>query len=255
MNQQQDLIEATAKAIKNSKYCVGFTGAGISVESGILPFRGEGGIFETYDPQVFDIDFFTENTKKAWQMLNEIFYKVFDIAHPNNAHKFLTALEKKGIMKSIITQNIDYLHQKAGCKEVYEFHGNNNNARCLECGEFFEIKTLDLSTLPPKCNKCNRGALKPDFVFFGEQIPRDAYIKSLMAIQNTDLLIIIGTTGVVMPAAMLPIQAKKENPNCKIIEINPEESRYTNIVVDIFLEGKAGEICTLLAEKLKLDLE
>ncbi len=237
-----------AEIIKNSKNLVAFTGAGISVESGIPPFRGPTGLWSKYDPKILDIDFFMQNPEISWKYIKEIFYDYMKNIQPNKAHYFLADLEKKGILKGIITQNIDNLHQKAGNKNVVEFHGTANKLECINCKNKFLSNTVSLDNLPPLCPKCG-GLLKPDFVFFGEPIPSDAFEKSIYLMQNTDALLVIGTTGEIMPASELPYIAKENG--AKIIEINIEESNYTSKITDVFLKGKA----TKVAENLERELE
>ena len=235
------LYKEAADTIKNSNYCVAFTGAGISVESGIPTFRGPTGLWSKYDPKILDIDFFINNPKESWHYIKEIFYDYMQEIKPNYAHIFLANLEKAGYLKGIITQNIDNLHQEAGSKNVVEFHGTASKLICLKCQTKYNSKDISLETLPPYCKKCG-GLLKPDFVFFGEPIPPQAQHKSIELCQNADSLIIVGTTGEIMPASQLPYMAKK----AKIIEINIEKSNYTETITDIFLKDRA----TVASKKL-----
>ena len=238
------LLQA-AELIRNSSRTVAFTGAGISVESGIPPFRGEGGLWNKYDPIILDIDYFKQNPEKAWVVIKELFYDFMGVAEPNAAHLGLAELEKAGVLQSIITQNIDNLHQRAGNREVYEFHGNSRDLICMDCSKIHKVSEVGLSSLPPKCDKCG-GLLKPDFVFFGEPIPEPASSKSWAEANNADVFILIGTTGEIMPASMIPFRAKENGK--KIIEINITTSNYTSIA-DVFLKGKATEMMTLLVEE------
>ncbi len=235
----EELIKQSAKLIQNSNYAVVFTGAGMSVESGIPPFRGSNGLWSKYNPIVLDIDYFYSNTLEAWKVIRELFYDFFGKAKPNEGHKVIAKWEEMGLIKSVITQNIDNLHQEAGSKIVYEFHGTANKLVCTKCGKKYPSHEIDLSKIPPKCQKCN-GLLKPDFIFFGEGIPFEANGNSFAAAEKCDVFIMIGTTGEVMPASMLPHTAKKQG--AKIIEINPEPSNFTYMLTDIHLKGKAGEI-------------
>ncbi|GAB6044846.1 NAD-dependent protein deacetylase [Caminibacter profundus] len=237
-----------AQILKNSKFPVAFTGAGISVESGIPPFRGPTGLWSKYDPKILDIDFFMKNPYESWKYIKEIFYDYIGNTKPNDAHKFLAWLEKLGKLKGVITQNIDNLHQKAGSKTVIEFHGTASKMQCLKCKKKFLSKNISLEKLPPLCPEC-QGILKPDFVFFGEAIPTLVLEKSIELMQNADVVIIIGTTGEIMPASQLPILAKENK--ALIIEINIEKSNYTNKITDIFLKEKA----TKASNKLKKFLE
>ncbi len=229
--------EKAVEIIKNSKKCIAFTGAGISVQSGIPPFRGKGGIWNKYDPKILDIDYFLENPKESWRKIKKIFYRYINKAEPNSAHFFLSKLEKKGFLKTVITQNIDGLHQKAGSINVIEFHGTAQKAVCMNCFEKYDISKISLDELPPICPKC-WGLLKPDFVFFKEQIPKYALEQSLKHAQEADCVIIIGTSGEIMPASQIPVIAKQNN--AKIIEINTEKTKYTETLSDILLKEKAS---------------
>ena len=238
MGSEKEIIEA-AGLIVNAKHLVAFTGAGISVESGIPPFRGEGGIWSKYDPSILDIDYFFSHPSESWEVISKMFYEYFLDAEPNPAHYFLATLEQKGILRAVITQNIDNMHQEAGNVEVIEYHGNSKWLKCNLCGERYEISNVSLNPLPPRCLS-DQEVLKPDFVFFGEGIPPDAAGRSMEEVNLADVLLIIGTTGEVMPAGMLPSIAKSNG--AKIIEINPQRSAFTNSLTDLFLQGPAGEI-------------
>ncbi len=232
------MINRVADLLKNSKYSIAFTGAGISVESGIPPFRGEAGIWNRYDPQLLELNYFLNNSEQSWLAIREIFYDFFTSAKPNAAHLVLAKLEECGIIKSVITQNIDNLHFEAGSKEVYEFHGNSQNLKCLDCDYMILAKNADLNSLPPKCDKCG-GLLKPDFIFFGEGIPPMAYQKSFDAAQKADVVLVIGSTGEVMPACQVPFEAKRRGAT--IVEINPTSSNFTHQISDIHIKMEAGK--------------
>ncbi|NCC73431.1 MAG: NAD-dependent deacylase [Sphingobacteriia bacterium] len=241
-------IDQAAESIARSKYLVAFTGAGISVESGIPPFRGPDGLWSKYNPEVLDLDYFFRNPLGSWKVIKEIFYDFFGKANPNPAHLALAKFEELGLLKAVITQNIDNLHQLAGNTTVYEFHGNSQRLVCTQCEAHFQPKEISLEKLPPVCLKCG-SLLKPDFVFFGERIPMEAYSASMAAAERCDVFLIIGSTGEVMPANQIPGIARRNN--ALIIEVNPEKSRYTNYITDIHLEGKAGQIMKILQEKVE----
>jgi len=241
------MYQQAANLIKNSNYIVAFTGAGISVESGIPTFRGPTGLWSKYDPKILDINFFMQNPKESWKYIKEIFYDYMQNINPNDAHKCLAWLEKNYPLKGIITQNIDNLHQKAGSKNVIEFHGTASKLECINCKSKFNSSEISLENIPPLCPKCG-GVLKPDFVFFGEPIPTDAFNKSIELATNCDLMIVIGTTGEIMPASQIPILAKQNG--AKIIEINIEPSNYTNLITDIFLQDKATVACNKIKKEL-----
>jgi len=243
-----DTLHQAAELIKNSRHTTAFTGAGISVESGIPPFRGSDGLWSKFDPVFLDIDYFHRYPEKSWRLIKEIFYDFFGKAKPNAAHYALAEMERAGFLHSVITQNIDNLHQKAGSKEVYEFHGNSRYLMCENCSRSFLAEDIELSSLPPRCPYC-KTVLKPDFVFFGEPIPEDAYAHALNETQDADVFILIGTTGEIMPASSIPYRAKQNNKN--IIEVNIKPSKYTDTITDVFLEGKATEVVPVLMEALQ----
>jgi NAD-dependent deacetylase len=241
-------IAAAARLLRNARHATAFTGAGISVESGIPPFRGAQGLWSTYDPQSLEIGYFHAHTEDAWRVIKEIFYDFFGSARPNDAHRALAVLEQEGILKALITQNIDNLHQEAGSRTVFEFHGNSQHLLCLACGARTPARSVDLGVLPPRCG-CG-GIYKPDFVFFGEMIPEVASRRSFEEAEHADVFLLIGTTGEVMPACLIPEEAKRRG--AAIIEINTEPSNYTGRVSDIFLRGKATELMRALIWEMGL---
>ena len=244
---ERRLLKA-AQLMRTAENLTVFTGAGVSVESGIPPFRGSSGLWQKYDPQVLDLGYFYQNPLDSWRVIREIFYDFFGKAKPNAAHLALAKLEEMGLLRCIITQNIDNLHQEAGNTIIHEFHGNSQVLRCTQCEQHFPAGEIDLAVLPPKCPLCGE-LLKPDFIFFGEAIPMDAFHLSQEAARIADVFVIIGSTGEVMPANQIPVIAKQSG--AKIIEINPEPSHYTNSITDVYLGGKAGEIMPRLMRKIE----
>lgn len=240
-------IDKAVEILKKAKYVTAFTGAGISVESGIPPFRGENGLWSKYESKILELNYFHQKPHEAWMVIREIFYDHFGKAKPNDAHLKLAEMEKQGYLKSIITQNIDNLHQEAGSLNVHEFHGTASTMICTKCGEKYNSKSINLETIPPKCKKCN-GLLKPDFIFFGEGIPKKAYAGAMEDANYADVFLIIGTTGTIQPASSLPQIAKTKG--AKIIEINTEKSNFTHSITDVFLKEKASIVMNMLAEKL-----
>jgi NAD-dependent deacetylase len=242
-------INQAVKAIRKSKYMVAFTGAGISVESGIPPFRGAGGLWNTTHPIFLEIEYFHKKPLQSWKKIKEIFYDKLVDAEPNTAHQVLAKMEKRSFLESIITQNIDHLHQKAGNKYVYELHGTYRRLVCTECLTEYDMSFADLNYLPPTCYIC-KGILKPDFVFFNEPIPKFPQKRSYEEAEKADLLMIIGTHAEVLPAAAIPQIAKKTGAT--IIEINIKPSPFTTSITDIFIQGRATEALEKIGEKLYL---
>ena len=157
-------------------------------------------------------------------------------------------MEKKGLLNSVITQNIDNLHQEAGSEKVFEFHGNSKKLKCLTCGNSVSADTFDFNLhFPPRCPNDGK-ILKPDFIFFGEGIPSEAYSNSFADAGKAEVCLIVGSTGEVMPASQVPRTAKMSGAT--IIEINPKESLFTNQITDIHLTGKASEIFAELEKNL-----
>lgn len=249
MNNREKKFSNAAKKISNAGRVSAFCGAGISVESGIPPFRGENGLWNKYDPKFLEIGYFSENPEDSWKVIKEIFYDFFGKAKPNLAHKALAIMEEKGLIQAVITQNIDNLHQEAGSKNIYEFHGNSKQLICLDCKKVYHVSKVDLNTLPPLCLSCG-GILKPDFIFFGEPIPEAARTNSFLETKRSGVFILVGTTGEVMPASLIPMEAKRNG--AFIIEVNIEKSNYTDSISDIFLQGKATTVMKKLMDTLNL---
>jgi NAD-dependent deacetylase len=240
-------IPAVAALLRAARHLTAFTGAGISVESGIPPFRGPGGLWERYDPRLLELDYFRSHPKESWEVLHILFYDHLDAAQPNEAHRVLAAWEARGLLKAVITQNIDNLHTRAGCRKVIEFHGHTRSLTCLGCGKTVAAASVDLATLPPIC-PCG-GVLKPDLVFFGEDIPPRARQDAEEAIGRTDVLLVIGSTGEVYPAASLPVRAAALG--ARIIEINPKPSAFTAAMQTMLLAMPAGEALRSLDRALE----
>jgi len=231
-------FQTAIDSLISSNYTVVFTGAGISVESGIPPFRGENGLWTKYNPNFLNTHYFESHPKESWRLIKEIFYDFFGAAQPNMAHKIIAKWEKQDLVQSIITQNIDNLHQEAGSKNVIEFHGTAQTLTCMKCNKQYNSSKF-LKTLPPRCPECN-GLLKPDFVFFTEPIPSQAYENTIKAATRAELFILVGTTGEIMPASQIPFIANEKG--AKFIEINTNPSKYTSSITNIFLQGKATEV-------------
>ncbi len=235
----QTLIQRAARDILNSKRSVAFTGAGISVESGIPAFRGAQGLWEKYDPEEYaHIQAFHKNPEKVWLMMKEMFSLIM-AAKPNPAHYGLAELERMGLLSFIITQNVDGLHQTAGSRKVVEFHGNHWTLSCLKCFKKIDGRGLAMEDLPARCPGCS-SLLKPDVVLFGEPIPWKAQQLSFLESEKSEVMLVIGTSTVVYPAASLPMRAKE--CGAVIIEINKEPSLATGLISDYLICGSAGEI-------------
>jgi NAD-dependent deacetylase len=242
------LIKKAAQDLANAKMVTALTGAGISTESGIPPFRGKGGLWEKYDPlEVAHIDAFLQDPAKVWKLLFKDMKDVLDKAAPNDSHKGLAKLEELGILKTIITQNVDGLHQMAGNSDVIEFHGNMAWQRCMECNAHYKTSRVEITQIPPRCD-CG-GILRPNAVLFGEMIPQEALWRSRQVATDCDVMLVIGTSAVVQPAALMPVVAKESG--AKVIEINPEPTPLTVDISDYLIRGTAGDVMNRIMAALE----
>lgn len=241
-------MEKAAEMIRTARHAIALTGAGISVESGIPDFRSPGGLWAKYDPFVYaHIDSFHTVPEQVWEMVFDMMSLVDD-ARPNPGHVALAELEQRGLLKAIITQNIDNLHQEAGSINVIEYHGNASRLECLRCGERYASNDFDRTLKkPPVCGKCG-AILKPEVVFFGEMIPPMAMSRSQELAQQSDVVLVVGTSAMVYPAAGLPYTAKQHG--AAVIEFNVESTELTRQVTDVFVQGKAGVTLKELAALL-----
>jgi NAD-dependent deacetylase len=244
----QTSIDAAARVLAETNMAVALTGAGISVESGIPPFRGKGGLWERFDPMIYaHIDSFRRDPEKVWKVLLKTLGATLAKARPNRAHKGLAELERRGCLRAVITQNIDGLHQEAGSREVIEFHGTMASHRCMACNQDAPTVSIDLEQLPPRC-RCG-GILRPEIVFFGEAIPMAALHNSQQFARMCDAILVVGTSATVEPAASLPHIAK-DHGAC-VIEINPEPTPLTRTISDYSLMGPAGEVVSALVKAIE----
>jgi NAD-dependent deacetylase len=236
---------------------VALTGAGVSEESGVPTFRGDSGIWKRYNPAIFAnspglITTYLTRPHRVSEFVVDIYSTIID-ARPNPGHFALRKLEEAGLLMAVITQNIDNLHQEAGSRSVIELHGNIFKYRCMRCRrrEKIEkeeiIKVIDyikehrgsrlaLKRLLRRC-KCG-GIERPDVVLFGESLPEEEVRKARLELDDCKLLLLIGTSGVVYPAAYLPYYAKEHG--AKIIEIGPKKTSLSWLS-DFFIQGRAGE--------------
>ncbi len=244
----QELIKRAADDLLKSKKTIAFTGAGISVESGIPDFRGAQGLWQKYDPEEYaHIQAFYSNPDKVWRMLKDMFELIMT-AKPNPAHTGLAELERMGYLSSVVTQNVDGLHQAAGSRNVIEFHGSHRTLSCLKCSQKVDGTCLTLSDLPARCPRC-ASLLKPDVVFFGEPIPWDVQVNSLKESKTCTAVLVIGTSAVVYPAASIPLMAKEGGAT--VIEINVEPTPLTDRISDYLICGSAGKIVPAIVQELR----
>lgn len=247
------MIEEAVRLIARSRFMIAFTGAGISAESGVPTFRGFNGLWRKYRPEELATpEAFRRDPQTVWE-----FYRwrmnLIRKAKPNRAHHALAELERMGIIKAVITQNVDDLHREAGTENLIELHGNIFRIRCTSCGYRENLKEsgrLDGFLVErdlPRCPECG-SLLRPDVVWFGEPLPGKVLNEAFRLAEKADLILVIGTSGVVYPAAYIP-RIVKENGG-SVIEINTEESGITPFA-EIFLRGRAGEVMGELMKKIR----
>ena len=242
----EETVKKAARTICQSTKTIALTGAGISVESGIPDFRSSGGLWERFNPIEYGtIGAFQANPEKVWQMLQAV-SDLLASARPNPAHKGLSRLQQLGLLHTIITQNVDYLHQEGGATRVIEYHGDAKTLACLWCNQRYNSDQLG-GQIPPKCG-CGK-ILKPDVVFFGEPIPRRALQESYELASTCRVLLIVGTAAEVAPANTIPEAAK--NSGATIIEVNVEPTVLTGYLTDLFLQGTASAMVTELVSEVE----
>lgn len=210
------------------------TGAGISAESGVPTFRGAAGLWRDHRPEELATpSAFQTNPKLVWE-----FYawrrELVSECKPNQAHLILAEIESTGEDFSIITQNVDGLHQKAGSQNVIELHGSLWKLKCTICDHRWASYDVPMTEFPPKCPRCSELA-RPDVVWFGEGLDQNILQKAYTALEGVDTLLVIGTSALVYPAAGLPKLAK--DYGARIVEINPQETPLTNIADEVYREA------------------
>lgn len=238
-----DIPQKLRDQLRAAKNITVLTGAGISAESGVPTFRdAQTGFWENYKPEdLATPQAFRRNPKLVWEwyaMRREMAKKV----RPNAGHAALVEIEKRVLKFTLVTQNVDNLHRRAGSRHVIELHGNIERTKCFD--EDTVIESWNSKEIPPRCPKCG-GMLRPDVVWFGEMLPAGTFEKAEEASQSCDVFLSVGTSGIVYPAAGLPFEALKFGGTT--VEINSDETPLTAHVHHV-LRGASGEI---LPELLK----
>ncbi|WP_137286381.1 SIR2 family NAD-dependent protein deacylase [Halorussus salinisoli] len=241
-----DRIEAAARDLREADAAVALTGAGVSAPSGVPPFRGEDGIWSEYDPDAFDVWRFRRDPGEFWSDWLDLRADLLDAdLEPNPAHDALAGLSTTGHLDAVVTQNIDGLHDDAaadrgddaGSDEVIELHGNARRAVCRNCGWTTPAddarERADSGDLPPQCAVCD-GALKPDAVLFGEQLPRDALARARQLAADSDVVVVAGSSLTVEPAASLPAEAVDRGATLIVVNLDetPLDSRADYVFRD-----------------------
>lgn len=232
--------------LSTAKKVVFFTGAGISAESGISTFRGKDGIWNKMKPEeLASFDAFMRNPDLVWewyQHRRDVIHK----AQPNPGHLAIAEFEKF-FEVSVVTQNIDNLHRRAGTGKVFELHGNIERNFCVSCHTFHNLADIENKNIVPKCGGCG-GLVRPDVVWFGEMLPQDEFTGGERAAEWSDICFVVGTSALVYPAAYIPISAKKAGSY--IVEVNLEPTEMTRFA-DYSLYGEAGKILPMILDEVK----
>jgi NAD-dependent deacetylase len=258
----EDAIKRAARDLADSTYAIALTGAGMSTESGIPDFRGPSGVW-TKNPErerraYQGYERFLEDPKEYWKerLTTPSLLGNLEASKPNQGHYALAELETLGVLKCVITQNVDALHEKAGNQNLLEYHGNSLKLRCISCSARFPRDQFDLKAilnedrLPPRCPKCD-GVIKSDGVAFGEPIPSYVAERSMEEAEQCDLMLICGTSAVVYPFAYLPRVARQRG-KAIIIEVNAEPTPITQEgISNYIIQGKTGEILPKIVEEIK----
>jgi NAD-dependent deacetylase len=246
----EDRILRAVELLETSNNITAFTGAGISTESGISDFRSKGGVWDRYRIVTYQ-EFIASHDARVeyWKMKKELFNEIRG-AGPNEAHHALAELEKMGKLKCLVTQNIDGLHQDAGSSSVIELHGTNRKAVCLSCGKLWPIEEiqerLEAGEVAPECDEC-RGFIKPATISFGQSMPEQEMMQANECAVRCELLIMIGSSLQVEPAASIPREASRTG--AKLIYINRTETP-TDHLADILFRENAGEVMSCLVQGL-----
>jgi NAD-dependent deacetylase len=230
-------LDAVRALIAPARSIVVLTGAGISAESGVPTFRGPGGLWREYRAEdLATPGAFERDPKLVWEWYDWRRQKIAP-ATPNLGHYALVTLEKRAPELTLITQNVDGLHPAAGSRNLLEIHGNLWRTRCLSCGDVRENRETPIGRIPPRC-RCD-GMLRPDVVWFGESLPEDLLHKAFRAVETCDLMLVVGTSGIVQPAASMADSVLARG--APVVEINLDPTPLSDHAT-YALHGKAGEI-------------
>jgi NAD-dependent deacetylase len=242
-----DFSDTLVDQLAEAAHVAVLTGAGISAESGVPTFRDEDGLWEQFDPQeLANVEAFLDNPElvQGWYRHRR---QLVEEAAPNEGHRALAALEHHLSGLTVITQNVDDLHNRAGSSVVIELHGNITNNYCMDCERPAEADAVDAAIQdgqPARCADCS-GLIRPDVVWFGERLPPDAVEQADAATTRADVFLSIGTSAVVFPAAQFPLEARANG--AYVAEINPDTTGISDDV-DEAIRGPAGEVLPALRD-------
>ncbi|MFC1935758.1 NAD-dependent deacetylase [Chloroflexota bacterium] len=257
--EHQQALEQASQIAARSHYVVALVGAGMSAESSIPTYRGPGGLWTRIgepDPRSFQT--FVADPKGWWERMLDRennpespdraqFREAIEKAQPNPGHYALVEMERMGILKCVITQNVDNLHRAAGSRKVAEIHGNRTLLRCMECHLRIPREEFEIVEVPPRCSRCG-GIIKGDGVMFGEPIPPDVLDTCFQQTNLCDCMLVLGTSGTVYPAAGFPLQARQRG--AWLIEVNTDPTPLSH-VVDVTIRGHSGRLMPLLVARVR----
>jgi NAD-dependent deacetylase len=236
-------LETVQRWLAEAERVAVLTGAGVSRESGLPTFRGADGLRRQYRPeQLATPEAFRRDPKLVWEWYDWR-RSVHAGVEPNPAHKALAQLEASVRDFTLITQNVDALHECAGSQRLLKLHGDFWSVRCATCGQESENHDVPLREIPPRCG-CG-GLLRPGVVWFGESLPKDVLQRAFAAARRAQVFLVVGTSALVQPAASLPLAAR--DAGARVVEVNPEETPLTPLA-DVSLRGPAGEVLSKLLE-------
>ncbi|TMD97357.1 MAG: NAD-dependent deacylase [Chloroflexi bacterium] len=235
-------VQRAADLLAGARRGLALTGAGVSAESGIPTFRGEGGLWTQYDPvKVSSIETFLADPAAYWRVSKDR-GRIALAARPNPGHEALAALEARGCLVALVTQNTDGLHQDAGSRRVLELHGSGRFVECLTCGRReprSEVQARLETEMPPRCTGCGGAVLKPTVVLFGEPMPPDATQEAFQLASEADVMLVVGTSLVVYPAADVPLLALRSG--ARMIVVNAEPTPFDRFA-EVVVHGRSGEV-------------
>jgi NAD-dependent deacetylase len=237
-------LEKCVELLLNASYVIALTGAGISQESNVPTFRGEEGIWRQYNAmELATPNAFHQNPSLVWEWYawrQDLIAK----CQPNPAHLVLAKWETKGILKTLITQNVDGLHRRAGSKNLLLVHGSLWKLKCTRCAYKSDVSAPETGI--PQCPDCQAN-LRPDVVWFGESLSREVLDQVLIELERSDVIMVVGTSAMVQPSASFPLIVQRRGG--RIIEVNTEATPLTAIA-DVHLRGKAGELLSKIDDQL-----
>lgn len=247
-SQDNHLIDQAARLLRRSRYAIALTGAGISTPSGIPDFRSpDTGLWESVDPmKVASIYTFRRHPESFFEWIRPL-TRLLLKAEPNPAHRALARLEAQDILRAVITQNVDGLHQRAGSSEVLEIHGHMRSATCMDCyrSEPTEdlVEALLSSEDVPRCPECG-GVLKPDVVLFGEQLPIQVVNAAVAHVESADLMLVAGSFLEVTPVSRLPMKIHRRGGRLIVVNLSPT---HADSVADVVIRGDVADVLPKIA--------